>query len=95
MVELCQFYFSSCLFKLLAVLAPEEYARLNGVLDDWCTKVGRDPSDIERTVAVQGDDAHDIGRYVDAGADHIIVMTGAPFDLSALQTLIDQRDSLA
>jgi hypothetical protein len=73
---------------------PENMQRLNGVLDDWCTKVGRDPSDIERTVAVQGDDVHDIGRYVDAGADHIIVMTGAPFDLSALQTLIDQRDSL-
>jgi probable F420-dependent oxidoreductase len=74
---------------------PENLQRLNGVLDDWCTKVGRDPSDIERTVAVQGDDVHDIGRYVDAGADHIIVMTGAPFDLRALQTLIDQRDSLA
>ncbi len=73
---------------------PENLQRLNGVLDDWCAKVGRDPAAIERTVAVQADDVHDIGRYLDAGADHIIVMSGAPFDLAPLQTLIDQRDAL-
>ena len=72
---------------------PDNFARLNGVLDEWCATVGRDPSEIERTVAVGPDDVHDIGRYVDVGVDHIIVMTGAPFDLSPLQSLIDQRDS--
>ena len=71
---------------------PENFARLNGVLDDWCDKVGRDPSEIERTVAVQGDDVHDVNRYLDAGADHVIVMMGTPFDLGPLQALIDQRD---
>lgn len=74
---------------------PENFARLNGVLDDWCAKVGRDPGEIERTVAVQGDDVDDIGRYIDVGADHIIVMTGAPFDLAPLNSLVDQRDALA
>lgn len=73
---------------------PENLLRLNGVLDDWCAKVGRDPAAIERTVAVQGDDVHDIGRYVEAGADHIIVMSSTPFDLAPLQTLVDQRDAL-
>ncbi len=73
---------------------PENLQRLNGVLDDWCAKVGRDPAAIERTVAVQGDDVHDIGRYVEAGADHIIVMSSAPFDLAPLQSLVDQRDAL-
>lgn len=71
---------------------PENLQRLNGVLDKWCDKVGRDPAEIERTVAVQGDDVDNIGRYIDAGADHIIVMTGAPFDLGPLQSLIDQRN---
>ncbi|MFT5201493.1 MAG: putative F420-dependent oxidoreductase [Candidatus Aldehydirespiratoraceae bacterium] len=71
---------------------PENLHRLNGVLDKWCDKVGRDPAEIERTVAVQGDDVDNIGRYIDAGADHIIVMTGAPFDLGPLQSLIDQRN---
>ena len=28
----------------------EEYERLNGVLDDWCEKVDRDPSELERSV---------------------------------------------
>ena len=44
---------------------------------------------------VQGDDVDDISRYVDAGADHIIVMTSAPFDLAPLQSLIDQRAAVS
>jgi probable F420-dependent oxidoreductase len=74
---------------------PDNFARLNGVLDDWCGKVGRDPSEIERTVAIQPDDTGDIGRYVDAGADHVIVMIGQPFDLAPLRSLIEQRDRLS
>jgi len=33
-----------------AYVGPEEYARLNGVLDRWCEREGRDPSEIERSV---------------------------------------------
>jgi hypothetical protein len=43
---------------------------------------------------VQGDDVDDMGRYLDAGATHVIVMTGAPFDLAPLESLIAQRDTL-
>jgi probable F420-dependent oxidoreductase len=74
---------------------PDNYERLNGVLDEWCRKIGRDPAEIERTVAVQMDDFHDIERYVDAGAEHIIVMIRSPYDLTPLQSLLDQRDALA
>ena len=73
---------------------PENFARLSGILDDWCAKVGRDPTEIERTVTVAGDDVDDIKRYTDVGADHVIMMSSGPFDLSPLQTLIDQRDTL-
>ncbi len=72
---------------------PENFGRLSGILDDWCAKVGRDPAEIERTVAIGPDDVHDIGRYSDVGADHVILMSGGPFDLAPLQVLIDQRDS--
>ena len=72
---------------------PENFARLSGILDDWCAKVDRDPGEIERTVAIQADDVNDIKRYSDVGADHVILMSGGPFDLSPLQTLIDQRDA--
>ena len=43
---------------------------------------------------IAGDDVDGIERYVDAGAEHIIVMTGDPFDLGPLQSLIEQRDLL-
>jgi probable F420-dependent oxidoreductase len=73
---------------------PENFARKSGVLDEWCEREGRDPSTIERTVAVNTDDVHDIGRYVDAGASHVIVAIGSPFDLSPLESLMAQRDEI-
>ncbi len=53
------------------------------VLDQWCEDVGRDPAEIERTVAIDGSPeqlawADDL---IAAGAQHIIVMTPTPFDL--------------
>jgi probable F420-dependent oxidoreductase len=73
---------------------PEHFAQKSAVLDRWCAEVGRDPEEIERTVAVGADDVHDIGRYLDVGATHIIVMVGAPFDMAPLESLISQRDAL-
>jgi len=70
---------------------PEHFASKSAVLDEWCERVGRDPAEIERTVAVGPDDVHDIERYVAAGASHVIVMVGAPFDLAPLESLIAQR----
>ena len=63
------------------------------MLDEWCAKLGRDPAKIERTVAIEPGDVDDIGRYVEAGANHVIVMVGNPFDLSSLEALISQRDA--
>ena len=73
---------------------PEHFAQKSAVLDEWCAQLGRDPREIERTVAVDIGDVDDIGRYVDVGAQHVIVMVGSPFDLDPLQSLIDQRDQL-
>lgn len=73
---------------------PESFAHKNAVLDEWCDRVGRDPSTIERTVAIEPDDVHDVRRYVDAGATHVIVMIGPPFDLEPLSVLLAQRDAL-
>lgn len=73
---------------------PEHFAHKSSVLDEWCARVGRDPATIERTVAVNADDVDDIGRYVDVGATHVIVMVGSPFDLTSLESLIAQRDSI-
>ena len=74
---------------------PENFARKSAVLDEWCAKIGRDPATIERTVAVDPGDVGDIERYVDSGATHVIVMIGSPFDLTPLESLIEQRDRIA
>ena len=67
----------------------DNFAHKNRVLDDWCAKVGRDPASIERTVAVGPNDAGDWAKYVDAGADHIIVGLGHPFPMDSVQGLVD------
>jgi probable F420-dependent oxidoreductase len=73
---------------------PATFARKSRILDEWCAKVGRDPAEIERTVAVDPDDVADIGRYVEAGASHVIVMVGAPFEMAPLESLLAQRAEL-
>ena len=64
---------------------PENFKRKNDILNEWCAKVGRNPKDIERTVAVKPEELEKVSEYAAAGADHMIVMLGQPFDLSAVE----------
>ena len=68
---------------------PDHYAELNAVLDRWCDDVGRGRGAIERTVCISPTEVGDWQAYLDAGARHIIVMTGDPFDLDPLATLLE------
>jgi probable F420-dependent oxidoreductase len=68
---------------------PENFAELNGVLDAWCDEVGRDRSAVERTVAINPDEVGQWQAYLDAGAEHLIVMVGSPFDLDPVAALVD------
>ena len=72
---------------------PANYARKSAVLDNWCTKLGRDPRQVERTVAVNAGEVGDWQAYLDAGAEHLILMTGPPFDLDPLRKLLDSARS--
>jgi len=74
---------------------PETFAHKNSVLDNWCAEIGRDPGEIERTVAIGPDDVDQLDAFLEAGATHIIVMTGHPFDLAAVETLIARRGARA
>jgi probable F420-dependent oxidoreductase len=67
---------------------PANFAAKSKVLDEWCSKLGRDPGSIERTVGIGANEVGDWEAYVEAGADHIIVMTGAPFDLDPVAKLL-------
>ncbi|MFN7148348.1 MAG: LLM class F420-dependent oxidoreductase [Microthrixaceae bacterium] len=68
---------------------PENFAELNSVLDEWCERVGRDPAEIERTVAVQGHEVDQLDAYIEAGAQHLIVMSSEPFEIDAVAQLVD------
>jgi probable F420-dependent oxidoreductase len=65
----------------------DSYAAKNRILNDWCDRVGRDPAAIERTVAIGAGDVDAWESFVEAGATHLIVMTGDPFDLDGLARL--------
>jgi probable F420-dependent oxidoreductase len=67
---------------------PENFARKNKMLDEWCAQLGRKPSQIERTVGIGTGEVDAWEAYADAGAEHLIVMCGPPFDLAPVQRLL-------
>jgi probable F420-dependent oxidoreductase len=67
---------------------PANFASKSAVLDQWCAKLGRNPKEIERTAALQPGEVSNWAEYLDAGAEHLIVMTGAPYDLAPVEQLL-------
>jgi probable F420-dependent oxidoreductase len=68
---------------------PANYQRLNGVLNDWCRKLGRDPATIERTVSVTGGiGIDDPDAYLRAGAQHLIVELDPPYPTEGIERLL-------
>lgn len=72
---------------------PEDLARLNRVLDDWCEKVGRDPAEIERSaLLIRPYQAERGSEYLDAGITHLIYSVRAPEnDLTPVEELLALR----
>lgn len=68
---------------------PAAYAEKNRTLDEWCARLERNPRQIERTVGIQATEVDDWQAYLDAGAEHFIVMTGPPFGLDPVRKLLD------
>jgi probable F420-dependent oxidoreductase len=67
---------------------PENFARKNKVLDEWCARLDRRPSQVERTVAINTTEVDTWPAYLDARAEHLIVMVGPPFDLGPVERLL-------
>lgn len=77
---------------LLNTFGPvDQFRHKNDVLNNWCAKVGRNPADIERTVAIEPDDLVNASAYADAGADHLIVMMGAPWGFEKIERALAAR----
>ena len=66
------------------------YTRKMRVLDDWCAKLERDPAAIERTIEVRPDQWDEVEDSLNAGAQHLILEIGQPFDLHPLERLLEK-----
>ncbi|MFD8496809.1 LLM class F420-dependent oxidoreductase [Amycolatopsis sp. NPDC059657] len=75
---------------------PEIVERKVAVLDRHCADLGRDPSEIERSVGVQSDNPGELGaKLLDLGVTTFTVGSGGPdYDLSLLKTWIAWRDKI-
>jgi probable F420-dependent oxidoreductase len=67
----------------------ETIRRKNRVIDQWCAEIGREPTEIERTVWVERADPKLVPALVDAGAEHLILGLRAPYDLSEVERLLE------
>ena len=67
---------------------PEVFDRKNSILTEWCEKLDRNPEDVERTVLIGPDEAGRVGDYERAGAQHVIVRLGHPFDLTSVEGIL-------
>jgi alkanesulfonate monooxygenase SsuD/methylene tetrahydromethanopterin reductase-like flavin-dependent oxidoreductase (luciferase family) len=68
----------------------ETFKHKNAILNDWCAQLGRDPNEVERSVSPRGDEGFE--AYVEAGANHIILGLGEPWDYAAVEKALRWRE---
>jgi probable F420-dependent oxidoreductase len=68
--------------------SPQEYARKSALLDIYCRAIGRDPNEIERTANVAAVSASEIGAWIDAGAQHVVLKFAHPFDTNVVEAVL-------
>lgn len=75
---------------------PETWTHKNNVLDNWCSEVGRNPDEIERTVSLNGesDVPNNLDAYAEAGATHFILGMHVPPNYDMIEQLVAWRDSV-
>jgi probable F420-dependent oxidoreductase len=69
------------------------FTHKNAVLDDWCAKVGRDPSEIERSVGVNPKHIDQADGWHAAGAvEFTIGLNGPDYDMAPIEEWLAWRD---
>lgn len=76
---------------------PEKWQRKNAVLNDWCAKLGRNPAEIERTAGIDPEHVLDgsLDAFAEAGATHMILGMGQPWDFDVVAQMVRWRDSVS
>jgi len=73
---------------------PEMFAHKCSVLDEWCAKIGRDPSEVERSVAIESKTMDKADKYVAAGANELTISVNGPdYDMGQVRELLSWRNS--
>jgi probable F420-dependent oxidoreductase len=76
---------------------PATMKHKSDVLDEWCSKVGRDPKEIVRSTTITrlGGERRNAEEYIDLGfTDFVVSVTGPDWDLAPLREALAWRDSL-
>ena len=72
----------------------ETVAHKNSVLNNWCEKVGRDPSEIGRSIGIDIKRIDLADDLLEAGATEItLAVNGPSYDLTQVKEWIAWRDS--
>jgi probable F420-dependent oxidoreductase len=73
----------------------ETFTRKTGILDDHCASVGRDPSEIERSVVVQAKNIETADALRALGADEFAIpISGPTFDFGPIKDWLAWRDGV-
>jgi probable F420-dependent oxidoreductase len=72
---------------------PEVLREKNRVLDEWCARVGRNPSEIERTCNIPTSAVDRIPEYVEAGMQRLQIQLDDPFELAPVEAALKNRAS--
>jgi probable F420-dependent oxidoreductase len=70
----------------------EDFRRKNELLNEWCRTVERDPAAIERVVSIHAHELDALDAFVEAGAQHLVLRVGHPFDMGPVERLLDWRE---
>ena len=71
---------------------PEEFARKNAILNDWCVTVHRNPAEIERSILIDEKSGVDKwNAYVAAGCSHLIMGMADPWKFDLVQQMVSWR----
>jgi probable F420-dependent oxidoreductase len=71
--------------------SPEIVRQKNQIIDAWCSKVGRDPAQIERTSNIPANAVDHIDDFVQAGAQRLQIQLDHPFDVKPVEQALKQR----
>ena len=73
---------------------PATIAHKSKVLDDWCAEFGREPSEVERSCAVEKPPAEVADALLEAGVTLFTVALGGPdYDMSKVRKWVAWRDA--